>query len=481
MSLLSIFAAARESPKRVGLITATAQYTFADLAALSSDRANTLYRFPAPLLLQPSIDLESMLWLYAASAMGTTFLALHTRATAGEQAAVTALAGARSAPTLGEEATDSRAEPSDRPVSHPDQAYCLMQTSGSSGSPKLVELSRRAVLASAAASQSNLGLLDDERWLLCLPLAHVAGLSILVRMLAARRMVVLFDPGEAGLLARAADLGRQMHEHRVTLVSLVPSVLERLLREGVRPPRSLRAVLVGGAGCSEEMAVRARRAGFPILTSYGLTETGSQIVARRYSERDLPLPARSGCVSSGHPLPGVELKLVGETIALKTPALFSGYFGRTATPLDAEGWFITSDRGLIGPEGELYVLGRTDTMIVTGGEKVSPEEVERVLRKIPAIREACVFGVPCAEFGSSIVAVVTAATSGPEIDLELLFAQLGEELARFKLPRAFALAKVLPVTASGKLDRQACRDRFGPGLVSILAARGGHAAKGQVP
>jgi O-succinylbenzoic acid--CoA ligase len=326
----------------------------------------------------------------------------------------------------------------------------------------VIVLSRRAVMASAAASQRNLGLHDDERWLLCLPLSHVAGLAIVVRMLGARRSVVLFEPGAAGLLARTRDLGRRIHEQRVTLVSLVPTLLGRMLQESFSPPPALRAVLLGGAGCSSDLAERSRRIGLPVLTSYGLTETGSQIAARRYAERYALLPQRHGCVSSGQPLAGVEIKILDGRIAVRTAALFSGYLDTAMPPaLDADGWFHTSDRGEFGPDGELYVLGRTDLVIVTGGENVDPEEVERALRTLPEVRDACVFGVPSVEFGQRVVAAVVPAAGTAPFALEQLTVQLRSRLARFKLPRALVLANELPSTASGKLDRPACAARFG--------------------
>jgi O-succinylbenzoic acid--CoA ligase len=467
LTALSIFAAAREAPDRLALITHSARYTYSELAALTLARAAALTaaaastQFASPVLLQPQFDLDSLLWLYAASATGTPFVALHARATAGERAAAQALTGARVPPS----STAPPPLPTLLEVDcaiDPERAYSLMLTSGSTGTPKVIVLSRRAVLASAAASAGNLGVHDDERWLLCLPLSHVGGLSIVVRMLVARRTVVLFEPGAPGLLARTRDLGRHIHEHRASLVSLVPPVLGRMLQDGFAAPPALRAVLLGGAGCSRQLADQARHAGCPLVTSYGLTETGSQIAARRYAERHAPLPQRDGCVSSGHALDGVEIKIVGGRIAVRTGALFSGYLGAGGTsPLDADGWFLTSDRGELGPHGDLYVLGRTDLVIVTGGENVDAEEVERALRMLPEVRDACVFGVPSVEFGQRVVAVVVPAAGTLPFELEHLTVRLGLQLARFKLPRAVVFAEELPCTASGKLDRRGCADRFG--------------------
>ncbi len=458
MRQLSIFAAAREAPNRIGLVTEKGRFTYSELAGLAAGRAAALIDFGGPLLLQPQLDLDGLLWLYAAFATGTPFLALYAQATAQERAAVQARTGARIPPSGDCQATAGIVE---RNVD-PETPLCLMLTSGSTGAPKVVVLSRSAVLASASASERNLGVDAEERWLLCLSLSHVAGLSIIVRMLAARRTVVLFESGSGGLLSRITEVGRRIHEERVTLVSLVPPLLERLLRVGFQPPRTLRAVLLGGAGCSPDLAERARQAGVPLLTSYGLTETGSQIVARRYGERYSPLPELYGCVSSGHPLAGVEIRIVGERIAIKSAALLTSYVGVATPAVDVDGWFVTSDCGALGPQGELYVLGRTDSVIVTGGENVDPEEVERALRLLPEVQDACVFGLPSVEFGQRLVAVVVPVAGTAELKLETITVQLRPQLARSKLPRTLLITESLPFTASGKLDRRTCANRFEP-------------------
>jgi O-succinylbenzoic acid--CoA ligase len=453
---LSIFAAARTAPDCIGLVTANESFTFDQLAGLSVSRARALAACARPVLLQPKLDLDSLLWIYASAATGTPFVVLSPNATLPERSALQAATGAGDLPRLETTASAAFAEPS----IDPQRPLALIPTSGSTAAPKVVVLSRRAVLASAAASAANLGIDRGEIWLLCLSLAHVAGLAVILRMLAARRRVVLFDPAPAGLLARVPDLAVCLSSQRVTLVSLVPLLLERLLDAGFTPPASLRAVLLGGAGCSTTLAQRAWRAGIPLVTSYGLTETGSQIVARRYAERRLPLPESSGVVSSGHPLEGVEIQLRGEHIAIRSAALLSAYAGGPPA-LDADGWFCTQDRGKFGPDGELYVLGRSDLTLVSGGENVDPEEVERTLCALPEIQEACVFGLPSPEFGQRLaVAVVAAPGCSRAIDLPWITCRLRATLARSKHPRTLFLADALPRTSTGKLDRRACTERF---------------------
>ncbi len=456
MSTLSIFDAAREAPHGVALIDGTTSLTFHEAAERTAPMAAALLAArPTALALTPRADTESLLWLYAALATGTPVLTLHTRASLAERALAIASSGATGAPGLDVPPLDLAT----LPLVSDSTALALLPTSGSTGRPRLVILSRRAMLASAHASAQNLGWQAQgaDRWLLCLPLAHTGGLSIVIRCLLARQSVLLFEPGPRGVLGELDGL--RSCARGATLMSLVPSVLAALLDAGFEPSRELRAVLVGGAGCSPALAQRAHAAGVPLLTSYGLTETASQVVTRRYRERFEPLAERQGVVSSGHALPGVELRLAGGGIALRTPALFSGYLGEAEPSLDADGFLLTSDRGELGPDGELFVRGRSDDVIISGGENVDPLEVEAALLALPAVKSACVFGTPSARFGQVVTAVLVTqdlTLAAPAHLAELL----ADRLARHKLPRRAIIAESLPLTASGKVDRRAVSEQF---------------------
>lgn len=456
MTALSIFAAAREAPSQLALIDDDRELTFAEVA----DRTRPLLQRllaerPRALALTPRADVASLLWIYAALASGTPILPLHTRATPAENAPAVAAVQAVQAVEL--DAVTRTESKGDEPASlEPERTLAYLPTSGSTGTPRLVQLSRRAVLASAAASAQNLGWEPEDRWLLCLPLAHTGGLSIVLRSLIARRTVLLFEPGTRGVLG---DLERlRSVAGRATLLSLVPSVLGALLDAGFVAPPGLRAVLVGGAGTAPELAERAHAAGLPLLTSYGLTETASQVVTRNYADRYRPPAVRDGVVSSGHPLPGVDLRVRDGAIAVRSPSLFSGYVGDGAPPLDDDGFLLTSDRGELGPSGELFVRGRSDDVIVTGGENVEPLEVEAALVALPLVRAACVFGSPSARFGEVVTALLV--TSDPRLgDPAVLATQLSDLLARHKFPRRIFVVDALPMTSSGKVDRRACKAR----------------------
>lgn len=464
---LSIFAAAREAPQRLALIDRSGALTFAQLAARTEPLARALVRVrPAALSLAPRATLDDVLWLYAAFATGTPVLLLHTRGVAAESARMQSLCGATPASEVSEDApraadgdaNDAQGGLNTRLDDEAPLAY--IPTSGSTGAARLVRLSRRAVVVSAHASARNLGWQEDDRWLLCLPLAHTGGLSIVIRTLIARRAIVLFDAGEAGLLADPSQLQRALREQAATLISLVPTVLDRLLDIDFRPGLKLRGVLVGGAGCSPALAARAHAAGVPLLTSYGLTETASQVVTRPYAQRYEPLAVHAGCVSAGQPLDGVELRLdASGRIALRAPSLFSGYVGEDAPALDAAGWLVTNDLGWRDADGALYVRGRSDDVIVTAGENVDPLEVEAALRDLPEVDDACVFGVASERFGQ-IVAALIVTGNARLADADALAASLVGRLARHKLPRRILRVAALPLTPSGKVDRRACAALF---------------------
>lgn len=450
MSTLSIFDAAREAPEAIAFVTHERAYTFAEAAQACESRVSALYaEKPAALALRPRADAESLLWLYAAFACGTPVLLLHQRSTAEERGSAMALCKASEPPPLRAHALDR----DQLELPPPTAAFAFIPTSGSSGSPRLVELSRAAVIASAAASAANLGWERDDAWLLCLPLAHTGGLSIVVRCLLARKTVLAFDLGEGGAMARVPELRRWLE--RATLVSLVPTLLDALLQDDFSAPPRLRAALIGGAGCSPELARRAHAASLPLLTSYGLTETASQVVTRPYAERYQALAEVDGVVDSGQPLPGVELRLEAGRIALRGPSLFTGYVGEGAATLTSDGFLLTNDQGVLGPRGELFVRGRVDDVIITGGENVDPLEVEAALVTLEGIRAACVFGSNSPQFGQVVVAAII--TSRPDdATPQRLSEQLADRLARHKHPRQSYVLDSLPLTASGKVDRRAC-------------------------
>jgi O-succinylbenzoic acid--CoA ligase len=423
---LSIFAAAREAGDLPALDADRSLLTFAALAALVRERIDTLgapRRAGEPSTLTGAATVDALVTLYAHLERRTPVLLLHPRLTAperDEQEAAAARAG---------------------PLPHPEAA-AIIYTSGTTGTPRAAVLSRGALEASASASAANLGWQADDRWLLCMPIAHVGGLSIVTRCLIARRCVVLTPKFDA------RQLPSVIADRRVTLASLVPAMLARALdaHPDWRAPAHLRAILVGGAAVPAALLRRAAERGFPLLPSYGLTESCAQIVAAPYAARHDP--AEYG---SGLPLPGVRVRIVDGRIEIRGPMLMAGYWNEHSLAPDA--WFDTGDVGEIDARGCVHVHARRTDLIVTGGENVYPAEVERALEAMPGIRAAGVFGITSDEWGQEVAAALVASVAPPR-DLDLA-GHLMARLAPHKRPRHVCYVRELPHTTGGKLDRGA--------------------------
>ena len=302
----------------------------------------------------------------------------------------------------------------------------VMPTSGTTGKPKGVLLTHDAIAASAHAVRQRIGHDLGERWLCCLPLTHIAGISILVRSRLAGSTTVIHNDFEPTAVAA---------EKQTTLISLVPTTLRRLLDAGVDLSR-YRAVLIGGGPVPAQLLDQAREAGTNVIESYGMTETSG------------------GCVFDGVALDGVSISIESQgRILLKGNVLFDGY--RLEPTLDREvlvdGWFHTSDRGEMQDE-RLVVTGRLDDIIITGGENVSASEIEMILLQHPAITDAVVVGVPDDEWGHILGALIVARDDPPSLKEIRTF--VAGRTQRHKTPRKVVAVETIKKTATGKVDRE---------------------------
>lgn len=245
-----------------------------------------------------------------------------------------------------------------------------------------------------------------------------------------------------------------MERDEVTLLSVVPTMLGRLMRArggSWTPHPALRAILVGGASWPAPLRAEAARRGLPAIATYGCTEACSQVTTQALSDVGQP--------GSGRPLPGVRIRLREGEIQVHGDTLMDGYVGQPgdSQPFTDDGWLRTGDLGELRADGQLDVIGRADDRIVTGGENVVPGEVERWLRTVPGIVDACVFGVPDADWGAVVAAAVVA---GPEpFSDDVLRDRMRHELAPHKRPKRVAVLDALPLNRSGKVDRGAVRAR----------------------
>jgi O-succinylbenzoic acid--CoA ligase len=328
----------------------------------------------------------------------------------------------------------------------------ILFTSGTSGTPKGAELTTGNFLWSALASAVHLGVDPRDRWLACMPLFHVGGLSILLRAVLYGNTVVVherFDPVAAN---RAFD------RDGITCASLVATMLVRILedRGDRRAPPQLRCVLLGGGPAPASLIERARGLGFPIAPTYGLTEAASQVATRA------PDDAGAGL----RPLFGTEVRVVdGEDrdvpdgapgeLLVRGPTVMRGYVDRPAETAETlrGGWLHTGDIAVRASDGSLHILERRDDLFISGGENVYPSEVEGVLLEHPAVAEAAVAAVPDADYGQRPVAWLVF-RPGVAPDDEQLRAFCRERLAGYKVPAAFHGIAALPRNAAGKLLRR---------------------------
>lgn len=499
---------AASTPDAPAVLEPGRTWSFAELDALADELAAGLAASGVrpgdrvALLAAPSATAVAL--LAATGRAGACVAPLGTRLTAPELAAAgleiaprlvvhddehATAAVALGAPSVGLEALAARAgadaraagaRARGRPASatglDPDAPAVAVLTSGTTGRPKVALLSHAAMAASAGAWSAALP--TATGWLLCLGLAHVAGLGVAWRAIGAGVPLCVVSAFDAEIVLDALRKGPASH------VSLVPTQLARLLdaddgtrgtnggARGTDAPRrtdletgnpahpGLRAVLLGGAPVPPALVTRALAAGWPVVPTYGLSEAGSGVTALATADA----AARPG--SAGWPLPGVALRIAdaaadgsGE-IWVRTPAAFSGYLGRpaaTAATFGPGGWLRTGDAGRLDADGFLSVLDRRDDLLVSGGENVVPAEVEAALAEHPAIAEAGVVGRPDATWGAVPVAAVVLRPGEAAPTDEELRSFCGVRLAPYKVPAGFVVVAALPRTASGKLRRAELR------------------------
>ena len=335
----------------------------------------------------------------------------------------------------------------------------VFYTSGTTGKPKAVPLTYGNHFYSAIASALQLGINHDDNWLLCMPMFHVGGLAIVWRNVINGTKITLlpkFDEQEV-LEAIAVE--------KVTMISLVPTMLNRLLQHPHwQNLQKLRAILLGGAPASLELIDRCIQLNLPIMPTYGMTETASQITTL------LPHELLTKRGSSGLPLFGHKLRIVdledstkaipiGEVgqILVQGATVMSGYLHQESDSIQDD-WFHTGDLGYLDRAGYLYVVSRRSDLIISGGENIYPTEIESILLTHSEIMEACVVGIGDREWGEIVAAVIVTKAQLSLAEVRNFCEQ--KSLARYKLPKVIFIWDSLPKTASGKLLRQEIRDHL---------------------
>ena len=325
-------------------------------------------------------------------------------------------------------------------------------TSGTTSEPKGVQLTVGNLVASAVASSYRLGVLPTDRWLVCLPTYHMGGLAPFVRG-------ALYGTGVVVQRSFDAEATQWVvAEHEVTGVSLVPTMLSRLLDAGWEPPSSLRFVLLGGGPASEALIERCRERGIPVCPTYGMTETASQIATAR------PDTAFERAGTVGQPLVFTDVTVVADgepcdpgergEVVVDGPTVTPGYLGGDGAAFGEFG-FWTGDIGYRDEDGHLWIEGRVDDQIVTGGENVDASTVAAAIRDHPAVEDAAVVGLSDEEWGQRVAALVVG-----DVAPAAARDHCAKRLAPYEVPKTVRVADALPRTASGTVDRSAVRSRL---------------------
>lgn len=315
------------------------------------------------------------------------------------------------------------------------ETAAVVVTSGTTGTPKAVELTYAGIDAIGHGWAQAMGHETNDRWLLCLPLHHVAGLAILARSSVTGAAVTVHDNFDLDDVANApATID-------ATLVSVVPTMLGRLLDAGA-PMHAYRRIVTGGAPLSDHMREQAAAAGAPVIDAYGQSETWG------------------GCVANGIPIPGARVRLgAGDEIEIAGAMVMRAYRRDPEGTLGVftpDDWLRTGDIGSWNGD-HLRVIDRMRDLIITGGVNVSPVEVEQVLADHPAVTDAAVTGVPDAEWGERVVAHVVPLDRANPPTLEDLRAFARDQLGAPKLPRELVYVDEIPRTSGGKVLRRQLR------------------------
>ena len=338
------------------------------------------------------------------------------------------------------------------PVFKSNWVASIMYTSGTTGRPKGVLQTFGNHFYSAVSSALNLGLSSADKWLCVAPIFHISGFSIIMRGLIYGMTVRLVEK------FRAEELERILANETVTIMSVVPFMLKKLIQQqnktNTHYNSAFRCMLLGGGTIDRETLEACLQRSIPVVQCYGMTETCSQIVALRSADALLKLG------SVGQPLFSTQLKLSKDgEILLKTPALTPGYLNlpdKLPSKM-IDGWYRTGDIGHLDKEGYLYIDGRADEMLISGGENIFPQEVEQVYQRYPQINEVAVVGQNDSVWGQVPVAFVV---SDRRLSPTKLINYGYEHLARYKVPQHYIFVSELPKNASGKIRRFMLREKL---------------------
>lgn len=452
-----LYTRAKEQPKDTALITSEARLTWSELFDRASEMASAWTEYVQKgdrIALYGPSSIDYIVAIHAAQLLQVILVPINTRLTQheiGEQLkqakvrlVITNRAISPIVPTLPFTARSHGTKLIVRQM--PKQSVqSMLFTSGTTGRPKIVEQTMMNHFSSAMNAARHLGVGPDDVWLTVTPLFHMSGLAIVYRSVIYGVPLVLephFSPTGAN---------KWIEQENVTHVSLVAIMLERMLDAGLRRHR-LRVVLTGGGPVPLPILKRAIDAQIPVLQTYGMTETASQVATL------LPKDALRKIGSSGQAISPTEIRINSDQeIEVKGPTVMRGYFENeeaTRKAFTADGFLRTGDIGRLDAEGFLYVLDRRSDLIISGGENIYPAEVESALLSVAGVTEAGVVGRADSKWGQVPVAFVISGLEESEIRKEV-----SRLLAKYKCPVDYYFRDSLPRNANGKLMRHLLKEQ----------------------
>ncbi len=341
-----------------------------------------------------------------------------------------------------------------------NDAAVIIFTSGSTNKSKGIVLSFNSLYNSALSSNQLLRYTHSDRWLASLPFYHIGGFSIITRSLLFGIPLLIPDS------VSVKDLATSLNNWQPTFLSLVAAQLKKFVDDGISPNPELKNCLIGGGFSDQEIIRQAYELGWPVNIVYGSTETSSFVSALLKDEIIFKANSVGRAVPTNRIFifdnEGNELKPfeIGE-IVVQSNSLMSGYMDESETKrVVKNGFYYTGDFGYLDEDGFLFIEGRKNYLISTGGENVNPIEVERALLQHPSISEAVVFPLKDPEWGEIIAAAVVFKNNSERISYDELKIFLRDKISDFKIPKKIFFEELLPKTELGKIEKDKLINRY---------------------
>lgn len=326
-------------------------------------------------------------------------------------------------------------------------AALILFTSGTTGENKAVVHTYNSLFASASSIDKAIQLEEEKKWLASLPFYRIGGFQIIIRALLT-----------GGTLCIPKNVSTKkiidgVNRYKPDYISLVNATYRSLLQSNSNELKNTKAIFVGGGPVESSLLKEGISKGLPVYKVYGSTETSSMISILK------PEDAVNKIESAGKPLPGVNIKIMQNEILVYSDSLFTGYYKNDSLTKEKikNGWYKTGDVGYIDDDGFLFIEGRKDNIIISGGEKIDPKEIESILKKLDNIKEAVVLGIPDEKWGQRICAAVV---SNTKLDVSEIQDELKEILPSYKIPKMIKQIESIPVDEMGKVNLSELQNLF---------------------